>query len=321
MAKSRLFWQSITNAFTTKDILEAFGVWPRFVVVVSGPIVGLIAKFQQVPLAGTIVSGLLAIAAVLWLFNEVATRKLHKNPALSEGVLPLSGTVVNRLIPGPTNLETMAFVQWTTENRPRRHIDTGGPVAALRITSPIEKTIRAGDLPADIPLGRKAKVIVKRFTHQGFAIEEMRTKGIDIRAEAYPPVAPDVVPSSGTPTGGQVFAPIVTGSPPDPPKGNTELRKRLMDRLSKGDRLKHNAESIIGQISLKPTTEQDVEWWEDDVRDLLAVNPRWQARFMSDPPEIGLAMFAVSLFPLGHRIEHRLNMLAEIIKRVPETDP
>jgi hypothetical protein len=70
-----------------------------------------------------------------------------------------------------------------------------------------------------------------------------------------------------------------------------------------------------------PTTEQEIDGWEEGVQRLLRNDePRKRAGFLSDVPPVPL-MGAVGLAgmttDLGRRLEHRLHRLEAIIKRLP----
>ena len=64
------------------------------------------------------------------------------------------------------------------------------------------------------------------------------------------------------------------------------------------------------------TSEDDVEWWEQDVRNLLHTShPRMEARFMFQIPEpTTTLMVAAMRSELHRRLEHRLPMLEKVIR-------
>jgi hypothetical protein len=59
------------------------------------------------------------------------------------------------------------------------------PLVALRFTNPVERVIRETDLPAEIRLPRRGKLVVKRFVQKGIVIGEVRTSGVMVEAELY----------------------------------------------------------------------------------------------------------------------------------------
>ena len=63
--------------------------------------------------------------------------------------------------------------------------------------------------------------------------------------------------------------------------------------------------------------DQLVGFWEDDVSELLLHYGAWYRRFHSEPPALGIEA-ALLYTPVQARLQHRLRMLREIIKRVKQ---
>jgi hypothetical protein len=61
----------------------------------------------------------------------------------------------------------------------------GGPrVRAMHFLKPREQIVRASDLPAVVPLGRRGQLVVKAFTDEGVIISETRA-GVTVEADLY----------------------------------------------------------------------------------------------------------------------------------------
>lgn len=78
-------------------------------------------------------------------------------------------------------------MQFVTRNLAERYLptETKTPLVALRFTNPVERIIKETDLPAEIKLPRRGKLVVKRFTHEGIVMGEVRTSGVMVEAELY----------------------------------------------------------------------------------------------------------------------------------------
>ncbi len=107
----------------------------------------------------------------------VAAKAEVPTPHIDVGITELK-------IPGPANFSAIHLVQFTTANRSEHHEDTRRRPKALRFLFPMQATVREADLPMDLPCGG-GKLIIKRFTDQGFSFEEKETGGDEVRAEVY----------------------------------------------------------------------------------------------------------------------------------------
>jgi hypothetical protein len=97
-----------------------------------------------------------------------------------------SGSIEVRMIPAPDS-GRVPYVQFVTANRIDREIEVGGRPSKLRFIMPKEQLIAENDLPATVRLSwwGKGKLVVKRFTTKGFALDEHRTQGVTVRIETY----------------------------------------------------------------------------------------------------------------------------------------
>lgn len=136
---------------------------------------------------------------------------------------------------------------------------------------------------------------------------------------------PDPVPAYG----GDTIEEYVTVTPPKTEKPDLServstprtvtdieqpLRSLLMEQVHRGLALKRGAEepsSMALASGRMPTTEQQVNEWEDRVCELLYDHPRLLAEFMVEQP-LNLHGFLV-VNPLSTRLEHRLNTLQGVI--------
>lgn len=85
--------------------------------------------------------------------------------------------------PGPTSSE-VAAASFETRGREYHVVETRGKPRSLRFTHPSEQIVRLGELPATLLHEDTAILLLKRFTEEGFAIEE-KTSGVRVRAEVY----------------------------------------------------------------------------------------------------------------------------------------
>lgn len=96
---------------------------------------------------------------------------------------------LNRVAGGPLLLE------FPTRGLHDRTIVTERRLSAIRFTSPVERIVRRrDDLPIEIRLGPRSRLVVKAFGDEGFVIGEYGTTGRTIRAELYvgaDPVLPE----------------------------------------------------------------------------------------------------------------------------------
>lgn len=101
-----------------------------------------------------------------------------------QGKVGMYGTLVVRKIPGPENTQEVEYVQFMTENLGVREIPLPREPRVLRFIKPIELEVTKNDLPVTIHCGT-GSILVKRFSHKGFTIEEQNTSGVGVRAEVY----------------------------------------------------------------------------------------------------------------------------------------
>lgn len=87
-------------------------------------------------------------------------------------------------IPSPENTKDSFLVLFSTQGRTTAEIATGKKPRALRFVLPTKQTIRESDLPAEVPVG-KGRLVIKRFTENGFTFEESETIGDEVRTEVY----------------------------------------------------------------------------------------------------------------------------------------
>lgn len=97
---------------------------------------------------------------------------------------PLDSSINMLVSIGPENTKDVDLADFTTKGRAAVEISTERTPSALRFTTPVERTIRKSDLPAEVPVG-SGRLIIKHFTEKGFAFEEQNTTGDQVRAEIY----------------------------------------------------------------------------------------------------------------------------------------
>jgi hypothetical protein len=134
------------------------------------------------------------------------------------------------------------------------------------------------------------------------------------------------------PSGAEVLARLegnraAQPTPPTPASSKPQkagLRDVLQEDLRQGESLRQRlpnpfAGALTSYMFGYNTTEQDIDWWEDRIQDLLRPYPLKRARFMSDPHEPPItARSSILDDPTRRRLEHRLLMLAQIIQELPD---
>lgn len=116
--------------------------------------------------------------------TEIPFEKIQPiNTATPHGVRH-SGSLSSLYLPGPNSSERVEYVQFSTEGRSARVINTIKRPQALRFIKPQELTVRTTDLPAEVTCA-DGKLIIKWFNDDGFAFEEQKTIGVEVQAEVY----------------------------------------------------------------------------------------------------------------------------------------
>jgi hypothetical protein len=126
--------------------------------------------------------GVLFVGVLLFSFMATpATLAFEKHVEQEGGGEPWWSVSVSPVPGGPLVL------QFVTRNLAERYLqtETKTPLVALRFTNPVERVIRETDLPAEIRLPRRGKLVVKRFVQKGIVIGEVRTSGVMVEAELY----------------------------------------------------------------------------------------------------------------------------------------
>lgn len=121
---------------------------------------------------------IIALLLVLLLFGPWTWQAKPSGPAGSRGTL----TALKK--PGPSSPEVPVLQFQTQDDESTRELAVGGKPQVIRIISPVDETVRERDLPFSFKCG-KGKVIIKRFTDQGIAIEEQGTYEDTVKIELY----------------------------------------------------------------------------------------------------------------------------------------
>lgn len=131
------------------------------------------------PVVGALVLGIGITAFIVRIKSQSAV-SVSRPDALAMS----SASIELRMTPGPDS-KAVPYVQFETANRAEREIDAGGRPNKLRFVMPKEQLMVERDLPMTVPIGRRGKLVVKRYTAKGFTLEEHHTHGVTVRVETY----------------------------------------------------------------------------------------------------------------------------------------
>lgn len=163
--------------------LMVFGAWRSIVtpfrVARRLRIVRLPDDVEGTPPAKEASSGVTATA------QANAPRVVIENDAPPRGAVGMSGRLIANYRSGPQSKHRMPTVHFKTANAGAHHVPTTGRPRALRFTHPVEKTVGEDSLPVELDCGNGGRLIIKRFTADGFTVEEINTSETEVIAEVY----------------------------------------------------------------------------------------------------------------------------------------
>lgn len=120
---------------------------------------------------------------------------LHPPRLQMSSGLPSSGPHIGGVMPAPSgrlsamhdraDRRLLPRVEWTTEDGRDYLVRTRERANAIRFVAPHEQTVREADLPVDVPDGGTGRIVVKKFTTDGFTVDEIDSSGVKVVAEVY----------------------------------------------------------------------------------------------------------------------------------------